>query len=246
MKKILLTVVACVALTAMADARTLSLVEDPWPPFTFGKAGAPPTGGYAVEFAEAIFGRLGVEFEITLFPWKRCLHMVEHGISDGLLLATRNVERETWLSYTDPIMESRDLVWYRADRPSPIEWTELKDFKPYVIGRSAGFNYGDAFNAAEARYGFNIEENVNDLLNFKKLAAGRIDIFICNEIAAKYIFESHPELQGLFAASEKPLKTVTLYMGFSRKSGADAIVPEVNKAISELKAEGVFNAILSK
>ena len=243
---ILATLVAWAALTTSAHARMLSLVEDPWPPFTYGEAGEAPTGGYAVEFAEAVFERLDVPFEVTLYPWKRCLMMTKEGVSDGLLLLTRSEEREAWLAFTIPLMQSRDLVWYRADREEPVEWGTAADFSGYVIGRTAGFNYGDAFNQAEKEYVFTVDEAATDLLNFKKLAAGRIDAFICNEIAAQHLFKAHPEFMGVFAASAKPLKVVDLHMAFSKKTDAHELVPEIDRVIAELQAEGVFDRILGR
>ncbi len=53
------------------------LSEDPWSPFTYSEG--IPTGGIAVGFTKEIFKRLGVKYEIRLYPWERCLHQMKKG-----------------------------------------------------------------------------------------------------------------------------------------------------------------------
>lgn len=221
----------------------ITLSEDPWPPYTLGEVSKEPTGGIAVEFANEIFGRLQIETEIKLYPWKRCLNQMETGQRDGLLLLTKNKEREEYMVYSDKIMSDRDLIWYKKGKN--IQWDDLEDLKEYRIGKTAGFNYGDKFNEAAKKYSFTIHTASGDWNNFKKLDANRIDIFICNETAAKSIFKEDPELAGKFEYANKPLKSVDFHMSFSKKSEAVKILDDVNRVINELKEDGTIDRILT-
>lgn len=234
------------AVLCTADVKKVSLSEDPWPPYTLGKTGQVPTGGIAVEFCNEIFGRLNIELDLKLFPWKRCLKQMEKGQRDGLMLLTKNSDREKFMVFTDSIMTDRDLVWYRADAAKPFAWTTFADWKGYKIGKSRGFNYGDGFNKAEKEFKFKTDVANTDLMNFKKMLKGRIDIFMCNETAANDIFKQNPDLAGKFKSADKPLKEVVFYMSFSKKSPVVAIVPKINKVIADMKSDGTINKILGR
>ncbi len=226
---------------------TIKLSEDPWDPYTLGHEGETPTGGIAVELMNEIFKRVDIATDMKLFPWERCLAQMKTGKRDALMLLTKNAERELFLDYSEVIMTDNDLIWYRkSSQNNPADWVEFSDLKNYVIGESAGYNYGDVYSAAREKHKFIIDKARTDLLNFRKLQAGRIDIFICNETAAKAIFKNNPYLQGRFLAASKSLKTVEFHMAFSKESPLKGILPQVNQAIQEMKSDGTIERILVK
>ncbi len=137
----LLTIGFCVVFNSAfsADVTSVTMIEDPWPPYTLGDAGKEPTGGIAVAFTKEIFKRIGVKADLKLYPWKRCLNLIKTGDRDGLMLLTKNAEREGYMVFTDPIMEDRDLIWYLADRPAVV-WSDFKDLKGLKIGNSSGIH----------------------------------------------------------------------------------------------------------
>ncbi len=65
---------------------------------------------------------------------------------------------------------------------------------------------------AVKEYQLVIDETPSALHNFKKQAVGRIDCFICNEIAAKEVLKN-PELLGIYRYAAKPVKEGPLYLG---------------------------------
>ncbi|HPO50094.1 MAG TPA: transporter substrate-binding domain-containing protein [Spirochaetota bacterium] len=228
------------------EIKKITFVEDPWPPFAIGKELTEPTEGYAVELNKEIFKRLNIKVEFELLPWKRCLAMNQTGQVDGIMLLTKNKEREEFLDYSDVVIEDRDLVWYLASREQPIEWSNFEDLKEYQIGRSFGFNYGDDFNNASVKYKFIIDEAKDDETNFKKLLLSRIDLFICNETATISIIKKNEIFKGKFKYSTKPLKKVQFYIAFSKKSMARSLLPKVNKTIAQMKKENLINKIFDR
>ncbi len=218
--------------------------EDPWPPFTYGEEFA--TEGIAVEFTDIIFKKLGINYEIKLYPWKRCLIQMKQGIRDGVILSGINEERKEYMEFTDPIMYDRDLIWYRTDRIKPIMWSDFSDLKDYKITTTLGFSYGQEFDTAVEKYGIAVNRGNSDLINFKLLAKGREDIFICNETVALWVFDENPELSGIFKYAAKPLKEVTLHMAFSKKSKASNLVPQINEIIKEIRRDGTIDSILGR
>lgn len=215
--------------------------EDPWPPYTYGESGYPPTGGLAVDLVNTIFNKLGVKTDMMLCPWKRWLKQIEVGSSDALMLLGYSPEREKYLVYSDPIIVVRDLIWFHKNN-SP-KWNQLADLKHLKFGRTRGFQYGSEFEDAVIKNSISIEEVESDKQNFIKLKLGRIDAFVANEITAAEIFRQIPELKESIVSSFKPLKEGPMYMGFSKKSPAVKLIPYVNKVIKQYQSDGTIKKI---
>ncbi len=229
----------------------VKFILDLWPPYRIGVEGKAPTGGIAVEFTNEIFSRLNIAYSSKLYPWKLCLKYIEYGKSDGLMLLTKNAERARYMEFTDVIMTDRDLVWYEPEKfnkkfGKEFTWETFKDLQPYAIGQTAGFNYGDEFNAAVKSLNLKTDSANKDQMNFNKLRYGRIDIFICNETSAINIFKTYPKLKNKFKFAAKPFKTVKFHMAFSKKTNAKKLIPKINKIISQMKTDGTINKILGR
>jgi len=230
---------------------SVTMSEDLWPPYTLGKEGYAPTGGIAVELTNEIFKRIYVQVDLKLFPWKLCLKQMKHGKRDGLMLLTKNAERSEYLDYTDVIMEDRDFIWYEPETfnakfKQNFAWKTFEDLKPYIIGQSSGFNYGDEFTTAVKDLNLTVQFATKDVFNFKKLLLNRIDIFICNETSAKSIFNSEPRLKNKFKFAIKPFKIVQFHMAFSKKSSSRGYIPLINKTIAAMKQDGTIDKILGR
>ena len=94
------------------------------------------------------------------------------------------------------------LLW--AASPSLL-W--CRDAPPLKLG---AFEY-PPFYWEELR----VDRVASDFLNYKKLLAGRIDIFPGNEIVARGLFKKHPEFRGKFLHSDRSFIEWVLRMGIS-------------------------------
>ncbi len=79
--------------------RPVLFVAEPWKPFEFVEQ--EQVRGLNVEVVERIMGRLGVPYEIRLYPWSRVLAMVEHGRAEVVLSVSHTADRERFLYYTE-------------------------------------------------------------------------------------------------------------------------------------------------
>lgn len=226
-----------------ADDTTIKLSEDPWPPYTYGEIGQKPTGGIAVEVTQEIFKRIGIKTELILCPWKRCLFQAKQGEVDGLMLLEKTEEREAYLVFTAPLFHFEELLWFSKSR-KPIEWNEFRDLKDYTFGRPLGFQYGEDFESAVKLLGIHIIKARSDLNLFRMLALGRIDVYIASEKIAKALFSMHPDLQGKFAYSAKPITSGHLYMALSKKSSFLDRLPEINMTIKDMINDGTMKKIV--
>ncbi|QTA81958.1 Solute-binding protein family 3 domain-containing protein, MltF-like [Desulfonema limicola] len=233
------------------EIKRVFFAQDPWPPYTLKDT--TPTGGHAVEIIKEIFRRLDIDVDLQLYPWKRVLMKAEDGEIDGIMMLSKDEERERYLIFSNFIVVDNDLIWYAPEHfrlkwGKDFEWKTLADLKPYQIGVVIGNSYGDAFQKATTDYKFAIEPTVSDKQNFLKLADGRIDIFISSEIPALYIINGDPALKGKIKSAATPFRPdpLKMYMAFSKKSPAKILLPKVNKVIADMQQSGFIDRVLGR
>lgn len=88
----------------------LLLIAENWPPFEYEQDGK--IVGVDVEVLARIFKKLGIAYEIRLYPWSRCKMMAENGETDMLLSISYAKDRESFLLYTESQREfGRSGTW---------------------------------------------------------------------------------------------------------------------------------------
>ena len=230
------------------DIKSATIVLDPWPPYSVGETNKAPTGGYFIDVCKEAFSRMGVEADIMLYPWKRCLKNMETGDSDVLLGVTKTAEREKFMTYTDPVVVDRVVFFYVKEKhPNGFSWANYGDLKEITIGTTAGYNYGEAFNAGVKEQGIKLDEGESETKNFEKLMAGRIDLFVCYEISGKYWVNANDAMKGKIDVAENPvLAEMPFYLAFSNKGKALPLVPKLNETLAAMKADGTTDKLLGK
>ena len=223
--------------------QVVTLAGDPWPPYVLGKVGEDASKGLAVELIRAIFARIpGVEVRFPLVPWKRALREVEQGNYDGIALLLRTPEREAYMTYSDPVIASRSLVWYRQKRfPAGFELTGLDDLLPFRVGVIRGYSYGKMVDAAIKGGRLKASEESSMRQLFMMLARDRVDLVLANDAVGYAMAKSYAEGEPIVPAKGATGEDV-YRIGFSQRSKALELLPKVNRAIGELQAEGVFDA----
>lgn len=68
-------------------------MSDPWPPYSF-KEGQSLVGS-DVEITKEVFSQLKIPIILKIYPWKRCLVMVENGKADSILDVSVTTERKS-------------------------------------------------------------------------------------------------------------------------------------------------------
>ncbi|TDT88652.1 amino acid ABC transporter substrate-binding protein (PAAT family) [Pseudodesulfovibrio indicus] len=228
---------------AAGERQTIHLAAFDYPPFYMEERGQ--VNGIAVELGRALFNRLDLNVEFTMYPLKRALSYLQSGEKDGVLILIRTPERERYAAFTDPVMTVRGLIWSSAEREGgPVNFDKLEDLRDYTIGVTLGYSYGERFD--EMLENMRVDTASTDYANYRKLLSGRIDIFPGNEIVARGLFRLHPELRGKFDHSERSFMEWVLCMGVSRKSPFLPMIPEINKALADMRDEGLVDEIVGR
>ena len=246
-KKHMLVIVGLVVIGVMVSGAQsgraadtpLLIVTNLYEPFVF-----PPDAdlkGMDYEVTEAVFQQLNIPIEIKIYPWKRCLVMMQAQAADGILDAGINEERKTYLFFPEePLSKSSLVMFYHKDHPITVNTPE--DLKQYRIGTQLGYLYPQNIADMLIR-----REDVNTIeQNFQKLEANRIDLMLEDRVVGLYklaAFKGRDQL----AVAELPMPLLnTYYLGFAKKAGYDELAVKFSRALVEFKQTPAYHDILVK
>lgn len=226
--------------------KTITLNEDPWPPYIHGVEGQEATNGIAIDILRLVFKRLDIEVSLPLFPWQCSVKLVKQGFNDGHILLVPSPQWSQYMVYSIPFIEDKFLLWFSADRSSPIEWQSVTDLSGYSIALTSEYSYGDSFEASAKNAGVILHYSKTDEINFRLLAAKRVDAVVCLERVAQSLFKKHPHLQRQFITASTPIESVTMMMSIAKDSPAAVLMPQINQQLKMLITDGNIEKIIRR
>lgn len=234
------------AATSACGPADVHLAEEAsWPPFTLEEQGV-ASKGLSYELMQLIFGHMGRCADIRLVPQARMLQMARQGKVDGVTVISLSPERAKFLAYTSPpLLTRRAYIYYRKDRPTPIEMESWENLRGLQVATVRGRNYPESFNAAVAQGVFSTIEVVSASQMFELLVKGRVDAFPSMDLEAAEFITS-PAYRGQIVASMQPYMEYHYYLAISRQSPLVQSLPEINQAITELQFNGELPALLKR
>jgi len=198
------------------------------------------------EITQALFHRINVDYTIEKYPWKRVLCNMKNGIGDGVPFIYLKKERTEFLAFTDPVITTGLAVYFQAGKKAPAVLSSFLDLKGYSIGLVGGYRHCEAFENAIDAYALKVEYARNIELNFRKLAAGRFDCFIESELLIAPHLASGAVDKSRFKAVANAFCKEKFYFAFSKRSAAKSLIPRINQAIAEMKADGSMARIMGR
>ncbi|WP_018864487.1 MULTISPECIES: substrate-binding periplasmic protein [Thioalkalivibrio] len=182
---------------ASAQAGTLNLTTESYPPFNFET----PDGeldGISVRVMHQLLEETGIEAEIRLLPWSRAYAEARSNPDTCVFSTTRTPEREDLFEWVGPLVDNQ---WHAfALGSSDVQVQSLDDLHDYRVG---GYR-DDAVALYVESHGIEVDTAPNDRLNARKLAADRIDVWVSGEHLAPWYarLEGIGELRSLFAFND--------------------------------------------
>ncbi len=233
-------------LSAQQTDRVVTLVGDPWPPYILGELGQEATGGIGVELMRAIFERIeNTRVSNPMVPWNRALREVKTGTKDGIGILLKTPERETYMVYTDELFRSYATVWYSTRKfPNGIEWQQHLDLKPYTIGVIRGHRHSDELNNLLDDGTLNSVAVTSVHQLFALLDKGRVDLVVADFQVGEAFAQTYTQSGRHVFGSQRPTGIEIYYIAFSKKSSARHLIPDINRAILELREEGVIQRLV--
>lgn len=230
------------ALTAPNTGTTVRLVVGEWAPY-FSPA-LPQLGLFAQIVSEA-FGRVGLAVEYVQVPWKRALVDVEAGLLHGSPGWALNEERALKFLYSDPVIISRDALFFLKRRPLVYERDD--DLRGKQLGATAGYHYGAAVHHMEAEQALKLDRAPTDEASMRKLLLGRVDAVLMNRVAGLHLLRNKftPAERALISVSDKFITAKTSHLLMTRKLPEGAIMLQAfDRGLAALSREGRVQQIL--
>lgn len=208
-----------------------------YPPLVYLDKHDQPTG-MAYQIIERAFQQLGHSVTVDILPWARAQHMMRKGRADCIFTIFRNAEREEFLDFSKEVLVFQPIYLYaRHDRPIQFAG-DLDTLKDLVIGTALKVDYGPKFG--EMRPHLRIVEAPTIELNFKQLAAKRIDLVISPAYMARDMLSTealHAEAQ-LIIRLPIPVDYVESHIAFTKSRNLLLLRDAIDKQLRTMAASG--------
>ncbi|EQC43900.1 ABC transporter, substrate-binding protein, family 3 [Bacteriovorax sp. Seq25_V] len=229
--------------TALSKQPYIILSGD-WEPYTGVNL---KNHGIANNIVSHVMNQVNEKVEFHFVPWTRTLNLV---LSNRKYIASSawaySEEKAKLYAYSDPFINNPENLFYIKDRDKVLEWNELSDLKKVKASFGGTRSYLHSKVLGEA--GVNLDIANSDLLNFKKLLAGRINYFPCNPTVGLEIIKKYfPEEQDRFAYIKKPIMNISLGLVVDKKNPEGLkFIEKFNKGLKIIKANGELNKIFEE
>jgi len=183
------------------------------------------------------FALEGVTVIYKWVPWKRAYEITKEGGYDATPTWVPTPEREQDFYFSNTILVNQKVFFHL--KSFPFDWETIKDLQGMKIGGTLGYTYGEAVKEGK----LTVDWVPRDFQNFRKLAAGRIQIFPQEfDVGYAYIHDlppEHAEQAALLTHHPKPLLETTHHLIFSKQVAKNQRLLELfNKGLKTLKESG--------
>jgi polar amino acid transport system substrate-binding protein len=210
------------------EGQLLVGTDAPFPPFEIGTP--PDITGFDVEVMDEVGQRIGLEVTYQDTAFDTIFRDLAQGKFDAVVAATTTTpERERTVDFSDPYYEAQQALL--VEDGSDIQ--SVDDLGGATVGAQDGTT-GEAYA--------NDETDADEVRGYPEgpdavnaLRAGQVDAVIIDQPVAQDAIESLAG--GLLVATEIP--TGELY-GIPVAQGNDALLEEINGALTEMKEDGTI------
>ncbi|WP_297796759.1 ABC transporter substrate-binding protein [uncultured Marinobacter sp.] len=209
------------------------LTNGHWPPYM---ENTPPHYGTISHIVTLAFAKHDTPVTYGFFPWSRARMLAEKGVWDGSVAWTCRPEMLKHFHFSDPIVAHNYVLFHRTSMD--FDWNDVKDLESYRIGLTQDYNYGKKFEEAVAAGTISAEITTSDQTNFRKLAAGRIDLFPMEPAVGMGMIKTL-NLSDKITFHTTPLQSDYLYLILSRRvPDSERYLKEFNEGLDELRQSG--------
>jgi polar amino acid transport system substrate-binding protein len=203
--------------------------------------------GMSTEVVQALLDEAGVEAAIQSMPWARAYDIALNNPNVMIYSITPTPDRERLFKWVGTVAQSRWYLYSAANRG--IQLRTLDDARNYQIA-TVKEDVGEQYLIAKGfQLGSGLQSSTRYGLNYQKLQQGRVDLWISNELNARYLAresQDNPQLTLKPALSLPDLGgDEGLKIAFSRTT-PDATVEHFRRALQRIKDNGVYADIAKR
>lgn len=205
-----------------------------------------PHQGVVSHIIELAFAQVNINIEWQYYPIPRAFMMAKSGRTDGTASYGYSEERMDGMYISDSIITSTTYFYHL--KTTIFNWEQMKDLAGLKVGITSTLNYGEDFNNAVKEQIFTVDKSLHDDFNFKKLLAGRIDIFPMTSGIAEYSLTTRFPLGSLdkITHHNKVVRVYDSFIYFPKSlPNSKYLLNQFNKGLNKLKANNRYQQILA-
>jgi His/Glu/Gln/Arg/opine family amino acid ABC transporter permease subunit len=208
--------------------------EGVYPPFSYHDSSNALTG-FDIEVMDAIATKLGVQVEYVETPWDSMFAALQADRFDVVAnQVTFNDERDSLYDLSDPYVETTGVLVVRKDEK---DIKAIADLKGKRAAENITSNWAEVAKDAGATV-----VGVDDMsLAITNLEQGRVDALVNDKLAIQNYLATKPDA-GVKVVAETDDVSRSVFA--ARKDSG--YLPQLNRAIADLKADGTLTKIYDK
>lgn len=199
--------------------------------------------GVSFKIVKMVLDELNINYKIKhMGPWNRVQNLAKSGAVDIIVGIYFNKEREKYLDYSDSYAEDSTSVFVLKSKVFPFR------NKFDLIGKIGTTIFGDSFGQEldvfiNSKLRLNRSYKISD--SFRMLDDGVADYMIWGYFPAR-INAVKLGYENRIKILAKNLSNEGIYIGFSKKSKLNHLLPKVNTILSRIKKAGTIDRLLEE
>ena len=216
-----------------AQTPALTLTTEEFPPLNFSTDGGQAISGSATDLMREILRRTGIPGTFVMLSWRSAYKMALEDKDTCVFATARTEEREKLFQWVGPLATGQWIFCTTPNREIVVH--QIDDLRPYMIG-----SYQSDVRAAYLKeHGFHLDEAMSEEQNLKKLAAGKIDLWLATDNSANWLSKKH----GIALKPVHTLRSSTSYAACNR--GISPLqIERMNAALRNMFADGTVERLL--
>ncbi len=214
-----------------------------WPPYSFVRSEPGEVfRGFNADMLQRIFGVQGIDYQVVMKPWKRCLQDAMGGDVDIVMDAASNSDRQRDYLLTNPVYSLTPVFFFRKEQASIFTEPKPADLfsMSFVCGQK-GYTYNN--------FGFDnghvamISKDLEKIVDLTIM--GRCDIGLSRREIMQFKLAGDERLDKIAYQTLVDIKPEPFYWMINRSHPqAAAIKQHIDREVARLYASGEAKALL--
>lgn len=235
---LILAMAGLLAIGAGAATPSLVFFTQDFSPFSYLENGK--VAGPGADIIELVCRTMKVDFSFGLYPWNRAVTETQAGKANGLFFLGKSAERETWLDFSAPLVNTEYGVF--VSNANPLVFKSPKDLEKLVVGVYGPSNTLTSLEAAIKGLDVKVDMTPDDIEAFKKLGVGRIDAVYSNHDVGLSLIKKLKLTSVRYAGTHKPMQYYIALTKATDKTLSKAFFD----TLAELEKKGEIKKILAR
>ena len=252
MKRCLLFISIAFLIGTFAHADTITLVSDPYPPYVLDSSDG---NGFVMDIAAKAFEAMGHTAEYKNIPFKRGIKGVEEGKFNGALAISKGARekfiypQETLGAFQNKFFKTKGKAWMWKGNVDDLKTISLGFISGYEFGGEEFKNYIEDHKSDSKIIQMATGDDALQK-NLKKLALGRIDVLIDDEMVVRYTakelgLSDKIEDAGAYTLADQEIEWVSIGFGKSNPKSQEYI-EAFDAGMKKIRESGELDRILKK